>query len=197
MCKIKNYRKNLEKIEKHKGEENIMKYGATQEQTTTQETTNNKYSVGWEKIFGNDNTTVIDDVKTQIIDASKNNPVYDESAVTPTSTTMQYQGMTKEELEDDYRTDVDIDENLDQQFKLSVVGKIVIAIYTAIMIGIFAVVIMNTKTLKSMAYVVDTKQDVLYVLQQEADDLNVVLDEAMNEQVIIEKAQQMGMEFAN
>ena len=169
-----------------------MKYSTTLQDkvSETTNTTVKDYDVGWKKIFGAD---------ADYIDLEKTSSLQDEAVLTeekteymPSNATIQYMGMPKEELYEDYRKDVVIDDDLDAQYKLSTIGKIVIAIYTAIMIGIFAIVVINTQTLKSMAYVIDTKQEKVYVLENEAEDLNKELEYAMSDEAIIERARELG-----
>lgn len=171
-----------------------MKYSALQDKVTeTTSATSKDYDVGWKKIFGSDAEFVdLEKTSSLEVEAEETAVETEVSDFMPSNATMQYKGMTKDELYEDYRKDVEIDSELDAQYKLSTIGKIVIAIYTAIMIGIFAVVVINTQTLKSMAYVIDTKQDTVYALETQADELTAELEYAMSDEAIMEKAAELG-----
>ena len=111
----------------------------------------------------------------------------------PSQTTMQF---SDKELRsnpfEDFRPKNE--DAIDKQYKINTKGKVLIAVYALVVATIFALIILNTRLLKTMNASFAEKSRQVEILQEEVISLNAELDYVSSDAVIEQKAQaQLGM----
>lgn len=106
----------------------------------------------------------------------------------PSATTMEYQHQG-ENLENYHEKG----ESVDKQYTINTKGKILIAVYALVVVTVFALIILNTRLLKTMNASYALKQTEISRLSKEVDDLHKELNYVSSDEVIEEKAEEKGM----
>ncbi len=111
----------------------------------------------------------------------------------PSQTTMQF---SDKELRanpfEDFRPKNE--DAIDKQYKINTKGKVLIAVYALVVATVFALIILNTRLLKTMNASYVEKQQQVELLQEEVTSLNARLEYVSSDAVIEDKAaNQLGM----
>lgn len=86
-----------------------------------------------------------------------------------------------------YKSDV---ESITENYRLSGKGKIVIAIYSLLLILVFALIIFNAKYLRGMDNKIQNTQQEVVRITQEVEEVKEKLKEASSDETIISKAKE-------
>ena len=86
-----------------------------------------------------------------------------------------------------YKSDV---ESITESYKLSGKGKIVIAIYSLLLVLVFALIIFNAKYLRGMDNKIQNTQQEVVKITQEVEEVKAKLEEASSDETIISKAKE-------
>lgn len=98
------------------------------------------------------------------------------SDVNPSSTTMQFRGISKEEIYKDLRQDV----VYEQTTKVRTRGKVMLLAMTAIIVLLSVLVVFNTALLNNMSKLIAEKSSQIETLRQEKTALDMELEQIMN-----------------
>ncbi len=108
----------------------------------------------------------------------------------PSITTMQFMDRTANPLQD-YRPSHEAE--ADKDYKINARGKILVTVYALVIATIFALIILNTRLLKSMDATIVEKQTELQELKAQSQVLSDELDFVSSDAEIERKAMEMGM----
>ncbi len=96
--------------------------------------------------------------------------------VNPSSTTMQFRGMPKAEIYQDYK----VESNVQGKTVVRTRGKLLLAVLSVFVCALSALVIANTALLKNLDSVIEEKSAVVQTLSEEKVALEQVLQEVSN-----------------
>lgn len=109
----------------------------------------------------------------------------------PSPTTMQYSSVeTGDNPFEDYHKK---GEPVDKQYTINTKGKILIAVYALVVATVFALIILNTRLLKTMNASMVAKQMQITRLTREVNDLQSEYEYVSSDEVIEKKAEEKGM----
>ncbi len=109
----------------------------------------------------------------------------------PTPTTMQYSSTeTGDNPFEDFHQK---GEPIDKQYTINTKGKILIAVYALVIATVFALIILNTRLLKTMNASISVKEMQITKLSMEIDDLQKEYEYVSSDEVIEQKAEEKGM----
>lgn len=112
----------------------------------------------------------------------------------PSDTTMQFfTGRAQSASENPYEFSREKGEAVDKKYTVNTKGKILIAVYALVVVTVFALIILNTRLLKTMNATSESKRAEIAALSQEVTDLKQELDYVSSDEVIEEKAAEKGM----
>lgn len=121
---------------------------------------------------------------------AKEQMVYTTDEAAPSATTMQYYTGESANPFEDYRQK---GEAVDKKYTVNTKGKILIAVYALVVVTVFALIILNTRLLKSMNAQSYAKEMEITELSREVNALQSELDYVSSDEVIEEKAAEKGM----
>ena len=107
------------------------------------------------------------------------------SDANPSSTTMQFKGVNKEEIYKDLRHEV----VYDQTTKVSLRGKVMLFLMTAVIVLLSVLVVFNTALLNNMNKLIEEKSVQIETLKEEKTALDKNLEEIMNIETASNNAQ--------
>ena len=109
----------------------------------------------------------------------------------PTPTTMQYSSIEAGDnpFEDYHKKG----ESVDKQYTINTKGKILIAVYALVVATVFALIILNTRLLKTMNASMIAKEMRITTLSMEVDNLQKEYEYVSSDEVIEKKAEEKGM----
>ena len=108
---------------------------------------------------------------------------------TPSSTTMQFEKLSKAEIQQDYREE----SNYSTQTKVRLSAKVAVIAMALIVALLSLLLVLNTSLLKNLNGVIGGKTYEIQLLQEEYNSLQKELNEISSDEVIIDKAEDIGM----
>lgn len=111
-------------------------------------------------------------------------PAVEEIDLCPSSTTMQF----KEEM-DEAEVFKDVREQTVTSYKINAKGKLLIAVYALVVVTLFALIVMNTRALKTLDADIANMKESVALLQQEGERVQDDLAYASSEENIINRAE--------
>lgn len=109
----------------------------------------------------------------------------------PSATTLQF---ASDEIDSDpFENYREKGESVDKKYTINTKGKILIAVYALVVVTVFALIILNTRLLKTMNATSKAKEAEITKLSQEVNQLYDELDYVSSDEVIEEKASEKGM----
>ncbi len=151
---------------------------------------NSKISENFDKIIHYDNYAY----QTQIKETENVYRQYTQGVnvdVVPSSTTMQFEGVSKADIYKDVRKETYSPSQTTTS--LSSKSKLMVVFATAVIIMLSILVIFNTILLKSMNGVITEKQTQIESLIEQNSSRQAILDEVKSDETILEKAYELGM----
>lgn len=109
----------------------------------------------------------------------------------PSATTKQFRTAVQQSSPYDFAQEKN--ESVDKKYTINTKGKILIAVYALVVVTVFALIILNTRLLKSMNATSQAKEAQIAELSQEVAELHDRLDYVSSDEVIDEKAAEKGM----
>ena len=130
----------------------------------------------------------------QMIDSATKTMDSSDVDLYPTPTTMQFVGKDRSYIYEDLNEKDTVDEEDDQSvYKINTKGKIMIAVYALVVLTIFALIIMNTRLIKSMNNSISEQEARIEMLQTENQELQTIYNFVSSDEEIARKAEEMGM----
>lgn len=121
---------------------------------------------------------------------AKEQMVYTTDDSAPSATTMQFVSNEVANPFEDYHKK---GEAVDKKYTINTKGKILIAVYALVVVTVFALIILNTRLLKSMNATSYAKEQQIAQLSEEVNELKSELNYVSSDEVIEEKAAEKGM----
>lgn len=120
--------------------------------------------------------------------------VEEDEDLRPSATTMQFESAEENDLYEDldYKRESKAEEN----FRISSKGKMLIAIYSAVVILILSLIIINARMLKSLDGSLSTRNQRVNELQKTYERVNGEYSDAMSDEAIDAWAKEHGMQKA-
>lgn len=123
--------------------------------------------------------------------ATANGMSYTTDEAKPSATTLQF--ASDEIGSDPFENYREKGESVDKKYTINTKGKILIAVYALVVVTVFALIILNTRLLKTMNATSKAKEAEIVKLSQEVNQLYDELDYVSSDEVIEEKAAEKGM----
>ena len=113
----------------------------------------------------------------------------------PSGTTMQFVGKDRKYVYEDMNDLDEKNDNIVGKEGLSGKSKIMIAVYTIVVLTIFTLIIMNTRLLKTMDTSINEQEARITELVQENNALTERYEFVSSDEEVIRRAQDMGMVY--